>query len=54
MLGYPATTQTMRASSMLEAVHPDDYQRIYRASWRCSAANSRFQQEFRYRNAQNG
>ncbi|NWK78685.1 EAL domain-containing protein [Aquitalea sp. LB_tupeE] len=55
MLGYPATAQTMRATSMLEAVHPDDYPRIYRASMEVlKGQNSRFQQEFRVRNAQHG
>jgi PAS domain S-box-containing protein len=52
MLGYPAMAQKVRATSMLAALHPDDYQRVYQACMAVlSGKQARFQEEFRYRNA---
>lgn len=52
MLGHPEQAARYRASAMFADVHPADYQKVYQA---CMAvlrgSESRFQQEFRYRNA---
>ncbi|MBV8679630.1 MAG: EAL domain-containing protein [Aquitalea sp.] len=55
MLGYAERAVEQRASSMFADVHPEDYPRVYQAIMAAiHGETSRFQEEFRYRNATDG